>query len=177
MKTLYESLLSDFDDLSAETDEIMDTFGTAKKIFEKLKVVDPVLFYQVYKAACNKQDIYKTRNEFNLSKNECFILEKFFQHVNQLYGPMIFDTAWCLSERADWKTYEINKKLIAQVRDYLQEELNLYLAVGLRDIDQWIAGLDTNAEMSWFFCTLKEMEKPVKDAWLELMKAVERSYR
>jgi hypothetical protein len=72
--------------------------------------------------------------------------------------------------------YEIHKDMDAADKKFITGDLNLYMTIAPGKVDQWIIGIDKNAETAWFFCTLKSMSKVEKDTWLEIMKAIERYF-
>lgn len=171
MKTLYESILDD--DLTVRTDIIVDIFGTTKIVFKRLKYMNPMDFYLIRTAILIDQPF---PNDYNLSKDEIIAFSNFIKHMHEKYGQKdIFLSAWSLYE-GDWQMYTIFKGMDTMDKEFITSDLNLYMTSTPGKIDQWIMGIDKNAETSWFFCTLKSMSKVEKDTWLEIMKAIERYF-
>lgn len=170
MKTLYESILDN--DLEQKTDTMMDMFGTTKKVFSKMKHgISPIEFGNLRDNCIDGSEL-----NYSLSKEESYAVRSFIQHMHSKYGQQdIFATGWCLGDYT-WQLYEINKGMNSQDKSYLLKDLNLPMNISPAQIDQWIAGIDEDAETSWFVCTLKKMTKVEKETWLEIMKAIERYF-
>ena len=114
-------------------------------------------------------------NDYNLSKDEIIAFSNFIKHMHEKYGQQdIYLSAWCLSEPT-WRLNEIHNGMTVQDKKYLTDELNLYITSIPSKFDQWICGLD-DSETSWMMATLKKMTKEEKEAWLEIMKAIERYF-
>jgi hypothetical protein len=111
-----------------------------------------------------------------ITEEEMYAISTFIKYMHKKYGQKdIFLSAWSLYE-GDWQMYEIHKGMDAADKKFITDDLNLYMTITPGKVDQWIAGIDKNAETAWFFCTLKSMSKVEKDTWLEIMKAIERYF-
>lgn len=178
MKTLYESLLNDFDTLSKETDTIMDKCSTTKNIFtSKLKKLNPMDFNEIRWEILDNHKIINPNN-YNLTKEEAIAFTDFIIHMHTKYGQQdMYNVVWCLADaRDDYMLYELHKKLSSADKELLNDRLNLNINVNVRKVDQWIAGIDGDTETAWFFSILKNMEKDEKEAWEAIMKSVERYF-
>lgn len=180
MKTLYESLLDLTPDAYDRLDVQFDTFGTAAKVFKRIKYLDPVDFFELRNDILDERTDHltlspdKSDNVFNMSKDEAYAVVNFIKNMHEKYGQDdIYITGWCLSEPT-WMLGEVNKGLNSQTKQYLLNDLNLPLSINPAKVDNWIAMVDQNAETAFFFCTLKKMSKDEKHAMLEIMKAIER---
>lgn len=178
MKTLYESLLSDFDTLSKETDTIMDKCGTTKNIFtSKHKSLNPMDFNEMRWEILDHHKIINPKI-YDLTKEEAIAFADFIMHMHAKYGQQdMYNVVWCVADgRDDYMLYELHKKLSSEDKELLNDRLNLNININARKVDQWIAGLHDYSETAWFFCTLKNMEKDEKEAWEAIMKSVERYF-
>lgn len=72
--------------------------------------------------------------------------------------------------------YDINKGMDSSEKGFVTDDLNLYMTTPPSKIDQWIIGIDSNSETSWFLSTLKAMKNDEKETWLEIMKAVKKYF-
>ena len=174
MKTLYESILDD--NLGSKMDTKLDMFGTTAKVFKRMKVFAPDLFFDMRLKILDEESLNDVMKMYGITEEEMYAVSTFIKYMHEKYGQKdIFLSAWSLYE-GDWQMYEIHKGMDAADKKFITDDLNLYMTTTPGKIDQWIMGIDMNAETSWFFCTLKSMSKVEKDTWLEIMKAIERYF-
>ena len=176
MKSLYESLLDISPEAEAKRDTAMDFFGTTAKVFKRMKAFAPDFFFDMHNKILDEEPLDDVMKMHSITEEEMYAISTFIKHMHRKYGQKdIFLSAWSLYE-GDWQMYEIHKGMDATDKKFITDDLNLYMAITPGKIDQWIAGIDKDAETAWLFCTLKSMSKVEKDTWLEIMKAVERYF-
>ena len=177
MRTLYESLLDD--DLGAKTDIIVNIYSTTINVFGRQKEgIDPLEFFEFYRACLdnNSATLLNSFNPYKCSKEEFIAIHNYINLMHKKYGQKdIYLSAWSLYE-GDWQMYEIHKGMKAEDKGFVTDDLNMWMTSTPSKIDQWICGIDGNNETSWFMATLKAMKKDEKEAWLEVIKAVERYF-
>ena len=174
MKTLYESILDS--DLETKTDTKIDIFGTTAKVFKRMKEFAPDYFFDMRLKILNEKLLNDVMKMHDITEEEMYAISTFIKYMHKKYGQKdIFLSAWSLYE-GDWQMYTIFKGMDTTDKEFVTNDLNLYMTSTPGKIDQWIMGIDKNAETSWFFCTLKSMSKVEKDTWLEIMKAIERYF-
>lgn len=174
MKTLYESILDD--NLGSKMDTKIDMFGTTAKVFKRMKAFAPDLFFDMRLKILDEEPLDDVMKMHGITEEEMYAISTFIKHMHRKYGQKdIFLSAWSLYE-GDWQMYEIHKGMDTADKKFITDDLNLYMTITPGKIDQWIAGIDKDAETAWFFCTLKSMSKVEKDTWLEIMKAIERYF-
>lgn len=173
MKTLYESILDS--DLGTKLDTKLDMFGTTKKAFEQ-RTLDPFDFFEMCITALDDKKIDRNSYFTNFNEEEIYAISNFIKHMHKKYGQQdIYSSAWSLSE-STWNCYKIHKGMTIQDKEYLTDELNLYITTIPSKFDQWISGVDGYKEETWMMATLKKMSKEEKETWLEMMKAIERYF-
>jgi hypothetical protein len=175
MRTLYESLLDD--DLGAKTDIIVNIYSTTINVFGRQKEgIDPLEFFEFYRSCLdnNSATLLNSFNPYKCSKEEFIAIHNYINLMHKKYGQKdIYLSAWSLYE-GDWQMYEIHKGMKAEDKGFVTDDLNMWMTSTPSKIDQWICGIDGNNETSWFMATLKAMKKDEKEAWLQIMKAVEK---
>ena len=176
MKSLYESLLDISAEAEAKWDTAMDFFGTTAKVFKRMKAFAPDFFFDMRHKILDGVPLDDVMKLHSMTEEEMYAISTFIKYMHEKYGQKdIFLSAWSLYE-GDWQMYEIHKGMDAADKKFITDDLNLYMTLTPGKVDQWITGIDGNAETSWFFCTLKGMSKVEKDTWLEIMKAIERYF-
>lgn len=174
MKTLYESILDD--DLGSKMDTKLDMFGTTTKVFKRMKAFAPNYFFDIRLKILDEEPLDDAMKMHGITEEEMYAISTFIKYMHRKYGQKdIFLSAWSLYE-GDWQMYTIFKGMDTTDKEFITNDLNLYMTSTPGKIDQWIMGIDKNAETSWLFCTLKSMSKVEKDTWLEIMKAIERYF-
>ena len=177
MRTLYESLLDD--DLGAKTDIIVNIYSTTINVFGRQKEgIDPLEFFEFYRACLdnNSANLLNSFNPYKCSKEEFIAIHNYINLMHKKYGQKdIYLSAWSLYE-GDWQMYEIHKGMKAEDKGFVTDDLNMWMTSTPSKIDQWICGINGNNETSWFMATFKAMKKDEKEAWLEIIKAVERYF-
>lgn len=177
MRTLYESLLDD--DLGAKTDIIVNIYSTTINVFGRQKEgIDPLEFFEFYRACLdnNSATLLNSFNPYKCSKEEFIAIHNYINLMHKKYGQKdIYLSAWSLYE-GDWQMYEIHKGMDSKDKEFITDDLNMWMTSRTSQIDQWICGMDKNTETSWFMATLKAMKKEEKEAWLQIMKSVEKYF-
>lgn len=141
-----------------------------------MKAFAPDFFFDMHNKILDEEPLDDVMKMHSITEEEMYAISTFIKHMHRKYGQKdIFLSAWSLYE-GDWQMYEIHKGMDATDKKFITDDLNLYMAITPGKIDQWIAGIDKDAETAWLFCTLKSMSKVEKDTWLEIMKAVERYF-
>ena len=176
MRSLYESILDISPEAEAKRDTAMDFFGTTAKVFKRMKAFAPDYFFDMRLKILDEEPLDDVMEMHDITEEEMYAVSTFIKYIHRKYGQKdIFLSAWSLYE-GDWQMYEIHKGMDVADKKFITDDLNLYMTSTPGKIDQWIAGIDKNAETAWFFCTLKGMSKVEKDTWLEIMKAIERYF-
>lgn len=177
MRTLYESILDD--DIIDKTDTIVDIFNTTRNVFGRQKEgINPIEFFEFYRACLNNNSrtLFNNFNPYKCFKEEFIAVHNYMNLMHKKYGQKdIYLSAWSLYE-GDYMMYDINKGMDSSDKDFVTDDLNLYMTTSPSKIDQWIIGIDSNSETSWFLSTLKAMKNDEKETWLEIMKAVKRYF-
>lgn len=174
MKTLYESILDD--NLESKMDTKIDMFGTTAKVFKRMKAFAPDHFFDMRLKILDDESLDDVMKMHSITEEEMYAISTFIKYMHRKYGQKdIFLSAWSLYE-GDWQMYEIHKGMDTADKKFITDDLNLYMTTSPGKVDQWIMGIDKNAETAWFFCTLKSMSKVEKNTWLEIMKAIERYF-
>lgn len=174
MKTLYESILDS--DLETKMDTKLDMFGTTKKAFKRRTFLDPIGFFDMRHKILDEEPLDDVMKMHSITEEEMYAISTFIKYMHRKYGQKdISLSAWSLYE-GDWQMYMILKGMDTTDKVFITNDLNMYMTSTPGEIDQWIMGIDKNAETSWFFCTLKKMTKKEKETWLEIMKAIERYF-
>lgn len=173
MRTLYESILDD--DIINKTDTIVDIFYTTRNVFGRQKEgINPIEFFEFYNACLNNNSrtLFNNFNPYKCFKEEFIAVHNYMNLMHKKYGQKdIYLSAWSLYE-GDYMMYDINKGMDSSEKGFVTDDLNLYMTTPASKIDQWIIGIDSNSETSWFLSTLKAMKNDEKETWLEIMKAV-----
>lgn len=177
MKTIWESLLDD--DIIDKTDTIVDIFSTTRNVFGRQKEgINPIEFFEFYNACLNNNSrtLFNNFNPYKCFKEEFIAVHNYMNLMHKKYGQKdIYLSAWSLYE-GDYMMYDINKGMDSSEKGFVTDDLNLYMTTPASKIDQWIIGIDSNSETSWFLSTLKAMKNDEKETWLEIMKAVKRYF-